>query len=226
MCEVWYARTTLEEAPFADILSRSELGRAAAFADPADRARSLTGAWLLRVATGRRAGVPPASLHVHRDCPGCGSTEHGRPNVRGAGVHVSVSHSGALAGVSLCARGRTGLDVQRVGPLELARRLGPSLVTTGNTSTWTASDWWRVWVRKEAVVKATGDGLSVELDRVVVNGPRSAPVLQSYPGSVTVDLVDLTAPHGYVAAVASVDRACSSWSVTDLRGSAAVAPAR
>jgi 4'-phosphopantetheinyl transferase len=61
----------------------------------------------------------------------------------------------------------------------------------------------RAWTRKEAVTKATGDGLSVPFSQVIVAGdpPRvtSWPYQES-PGGVT--LLDLDAPDGYLAALA------------------------
>ena len=64
----------------------------------------------------------------------------------------------------------------------------------------------RMWVRKEAVLKATGDGLSVDPRRVVVSGPSQPPRLVAWrDGSVEpsfVHLTDLELGSGYATCAA------------------------
>jgi 4'-phosphopantetheinyl transferase len=60
------------------------------------------------------------------------------------------------------------------------------------------------WTRKEAVVKATGDGLNTALADVQVTRPTEPPSLLSYPGHAYLPayLADLHPAEGYRAAVA------------------------
>ena len=68
----------------------------------------------------------------------------------------------------------------------------------------------RYWVRKEAVLKATGDGLSIPLTQLTVSGPDQPPELCGWigrpllPGIVT--MYDLDAAPSYAAALALVGR--------------------
>jgi 4'-phosphopantetheinyl transferase len=65
------------------------------------------------------------------------------------------------------------------------------------------------WTRKEAVTKATGDGLRVAFREVVVAGAQGAPRLAGWPypqDPQGVSLVDLEAAAGYVAALAVLGR--------------------
>ena len=45
-----------------------------------------------------------------------------------------------------------------------------------------ARDFFTYWTRKEALVKATGDGVAVPLSEVVVTPPGTPPALLGYPG--------------------------------------------
>lgn len=104
---------------------------------------------------------------VVRVCPRCGSAEHGRPRVRGAGVHVSLSYAGALGVVAWSGDGPVGIDIAEEGPPvgDFGDRLG--------------------WTRAEALLKATGEGLSRD--------PADLPELPTR-------VLDL--PDGYVGTVA------------------------
>ena len=65
-------------------------------------------------------------------------------------------------------------------------------------------DFFRSWSRKEALVKATGDGLSVPLNEVVVDDAAAGPRLVAYPGRprLAARLFDLERRDGYAAALA------------------------
>jgi 4'-phosphopantetheinyl transferase len=162
--------------------SRAEEVRAARFRDPADRARSLVAAALLRRAVALLDGRRPAEVAVGRWCRGCARlADHGRPVVWGAGgvepgVHLSVAHSGDVVVAAVTDAGPVGVDVEREAGTDFEgfddgvlsdreqahlRRLPPEV-----RAAWRA----RTWTRKEALLKATGHGLAVE--------PRGVDVLE------------------------------------------------
>lgn len=133
---------------------------------------------LLDLAAGL-AGGHPRLVHA---CPGCGSDSHGRPVVLGSGrpVHVSVARdgSGTLAVVAACLELPVGVDVEAVGAASFPGfdevALHPSEHAEDDTERT------RLWVRKEAALKARGTGLATD--------PRTLCVQRGLPWLVDVDL--------------------------------------
>ena len=65
------------------------------------------------------------------------------------------------------------------------------------------------WTRKEAVTKATGDGMSAAFSEVVVAADAGPPRVTAWPyprSPRDVSLLDLDAADGYVAALAVIGR--------------------
>ena len=60
------------------------------------------------------------------------------------------------------------------------------------------------WVRREAVLKATGQGLDVPPDGLVLTPPSTPPRVLHRDGREPVWLRDLPAPPGFVAALAGL----------------------
>ena len=185
--EVWAAHP---DPGLARLLSAAELARAERFRQAADRARSITGAALLR-AYARSLGT----AEVRRHCPGCDGQDHGRPEIDGA--QVSLSHSGdwvllAAAGVPV------GVDVE-AAPVDAA--VASQLLAPGEDT----PDLARSWVRKEAVAKLTGTGLLRPLTGIRIDtGARGWTAEldgQAYAGC---DL-DLPVPAAVTAAAAEVE---------------------
>jgi 4'-phosphopantetheinyl transferase len=140
---------------------------------------------------------------VDRSCPSCGR-HHGRPRLPGTGLDVSISHSGATVAVAVSNAGAVGVDVQQVAD-DAVGELSP-LVLAGSEAGHVAGahDFFTYWTRKEALVKATGDGVAVPLGEVVVTPPGTPPRLLGYPrpGGLAAQLRDLHPDLGYVGALA------------------------
>jgi 4'-phosphopantetheinyl transferase len=84
------------------------------------------------------------------------------------------------------------------------------------------------WTRKEAVTKATGDGLAAAFGRLVVAAGGEVPRLTAWPypqPPERVSLHDLAAEPGYVAALAVIGR-CETIRVGDGTALLATAPAQ
>lgn len=116
-------------------------------------------------------GVPAARLGTGRHCPHCGSDVHGRPWVAGVGrdVQVSLSRADDLAVVAVSTAGPVGVDVEVRTAADWDGfdqvALHPDEVAES------ASARTRTWVRKESVLKATGDGLRVDPRRLLLSHP-------------------------------------------------------
>ncbi|MEJ7833843.1 MAG: 4'-phosphopantetheinyl transferase superfamily protein [Nocardioides sp.] len=182
------ARTTT----YAGLLSPDELARAAA------GRRSgpfVAGAVLLRLAVCRRTGVAPEAVRVRRCCPECGGF-HGRPELPGTGLTASISHSGDLVAVAVTDAGWVGVDV------EVVREVPPSLLSRVLSAherglATDAASFFAIWTIKEALLKASGQGVGgigdhlVEgLDPVQVVDSRarveSLPVPDGFAGALAV----------------------------------------
>ncbi|WP_344838250.1 4'-phosphopantetheinyl transferase family protein [Actinocorallia longicatena] len=153
--------------------------------------------WTKRLVA-ERAGLSPGEIALDRTCEDCGRP-HGRP--RYPGVHISVTHSGALAGVAV-ADVPIGIDVeQRDRPLT---EVASHLVAPGERY----DDLHILWTRKEALLKATGDGLRVPMTDLLVSGPGEPPALLGWkdrpdlPSRILLD--DLEPAPAYAGAVALI----------------------
>jgi 4'-phosphopantetheinyl transferase len=165
-----------------------------------DRTRQVLGAVLLRLAAGAATGTPPASVVVDRTCPRC-AEPHGKPHLPDTGLHASITHSGDLVGLALTPVAPVGLDVERISDVNVE---GLSRTVLHPDERGEPDEFFTYWTRKEAVVKATGDGLGVPLADVRVSGPTQRPEILSYPGrdGLPARLVDLRPAPGYRAALA------------------------
>ncbi len=120
-------------------------------------------------------------------CPRCGVGAHGQPS--SADRFVSIARAGAAVLVAV-ADGPVGIDLEPTAAQAPALAAHPS--ETGDPL--------RLWVRKEAILKATGLGLTVSPDTFWIAGARPSPIA-GYAGLPLV-VEDLDLP-GYVAALAS-----------------------
>jgi 4'-phosphopantetheinyl transferase len=151
-----------------------------------DRRRYTRAHAALRSILGRALGETPAAVAVRPD-------RFGKPRIPGAELRFNLSRSGEVALIAVGWQHDVGVDVERIRPLErplpdvFTAREYEHLVATD------ASEPLRLWTRKEALLKGTGEGLSTE--------PRMRDVLDSEFENAW-RLVDLLPEDGYVAAVA------------------------
>lgn len=168
----------------------------------ADRDRFTLGAVLLRGATARLTGLDPRDVPVDRRCEQCGRP-HGRPRLPGSGLEASVAHSGDLVAVAIAAAGRVGVDVEHVAALPDAALLASVCTDAERVQVRTPTDFAAYWTRKEAVLKATGEGLSTDMLRVEVSPPQSVPALRRLAGEPGIQCRMADVPvAGYAGAVA------------------------
>jgi 4'-phosphopantetheinyl transferase len=208
-------RTTLNQ-PLASVqelkslLSREEVERAERFHFEHDRARFLARRGLLRIILGYQLGVDPDTVQFHY-------APSGKPEVAEISdkgkLCFSMSHSHGLNLYVIGWNRNVGIDVERIRPLNkavpIARRF---FSTTEATAIQELPEslkmlgFFNCWTRKEAYLKATGDGLSRPLDEIIVSlVPEETARLISVAGDQKEpsrwSLIDLTPAPGYVAAV-------------------------
>ena len=219
-CHVWWADPRHETIDtLTGPLSTPELERAARFRRDPDRRRFLTGAWLLRVTAGAQLGISPENVVVDRTCPDC-DKYHGKPSVRAGGsvLHASISHSGDRVAVALTAEAPLGVDVEELVPTGSAKDLVRFALTPRERDAVLAlpeheqyEAFIRIWVCKEAALKATGHGLRISPDLVEFDLSGDSPVLRRWPldippESVTIHRLDPGWGYAGVVALLTGDR--------------------
>jgi 4'-phosphopantetheinyl transferase len=221
IAEVWWARRRDAAPRLTELLDETERLRWGAYRREADRDRFLVGCALAKTVIAGYTGRRPQDVRFDRTCRRCGGP-HGKPVMVGGGVEHSVTHSGDLVAVAV-ARSPVGVDVEqadgRTRPLggdgdpEALARL---VLADGERAALAAADpavraraFLVAWTRKEAVTKATGDGLGVSFKDVVVSPAGQPPRLVAWPYPPAprgVSLFDLDAEPGYLAALAVIGR--------------------
>jgi 4'-phosphopantetheinyl transferase len=193
---------------FADLLTLHERARAARFRHADDRRRYIIGRGVLRRLLGRRLNRAPGSLAF-------GASPHGKPTLAEAGeIAFNVSHSGDYVLVAVGRAAAIGVDVEQVRPnLDLmgvgARVFTPAELASisGAPDALKTSRFFRHWTFKEAVVKAVGLGLSLDLKRFEIAFADKSPQLISH-GAVELGMTSdwrleaVEVEDGYSAALA------------------------
>jgi len=197
---VWRARVS-ETPDLGSLLSADELARAEAL--KRGRRRFVAARGLLRKLAGAYLDRDPASLTF-------ALAEHGKPYLADADLRFSVSHSGDLVLIAFSQGNEIGVDVEEIressDTMAIARRFfAPedaaalaALPPSGRTAAFFA-----IWCRKEAVLKATGKGVSEGLDRFAVSAVDSTQTVRLDDGDPWT-VRSLTPAPGHGAAVAMV----------------------
>ncbi|HWB10608.1 MAG TPA: 4'-phosphopantetheinyl transferase superfamily protein [Pirellulales bacterium] len=148
-----------------ELLAPDERAKADRFRFEGDRRRSIVRRAALREILARYADALPAELAF---CYGPQGKPAFAPPFRDFGIEFNLSFSGETA---LCAVGRRslGVDVERYRVIEDAGLVAKHFFTPTEISVQSEAEdanrvFLRHWTRKEALIKATGSGLSVPLN--------------------------------------------------------------
>jgi 4'-phosphopantetheinyl transferase len=195
----------------APLLSADERERADRFRIDRVQRRFIVCRGVLRMILGRYTRRSPARLRFRYG-------PHGKPALapaEGTDVHFNVSHSDGLA---LCAVARgceIGVDVERLRELPRAERIAERFFSVPETAALKAvpaerrvEAFFTCWTRKEAYIKALGDGLAHPLDQFAVSLAPGEPPRLSAVGDANGREVErwrlavVPPAPGYVAALA------------------------
>jgi 4'-phosphopantetheinyl transferase len=207
--QVWWARRTDARPGLAEVFDDTERTRWTRYRKTEDQDRFLVGCALAKAVAATYTGQQAADVRLDRTCTECGAP-HGKPRVVGTDLELSVSHSGDLIVVAASSGAVLGVDVERNDGRRDTEALTRFILAEGERPPAGADEprvFLRAWTRKEAVTKATGDGLRVPFSQVVVSGADEPPrvIAWPYPDSPdSVSLFDLEAPDGYLAALAVI----------------------
>lgn len=213
-CHVFWAHVDTSQAIVWPLLGAAERERARECKHAPARARFVLGRGLARLAVAQVAGVEPESIEFTATCRHCGGP-HGRLEVDtlDGRMRLSITHSGARVGVALTWDVACGLDIEQValrGESAPSNALSPferevlaSLPAAERTGAFI-----RTWTRKEAVLKATGDGLLLSPADLTMSLPWQPARLDSWinrpPPHTTVHLHDLDVGPQYRASLATL----------------------
>ncbi len=199
ICTVWWAAPVDPSgAPaLVALLDEHERERLTRFRREIDSARYLAAHALVRIALADIVDVPPAALLFDRTCR-CGQ-QHGKPRLTSGGPAFSLTHAGDLVGVATH-DAPVGLDVEQARPLSDLGAMATHACSPEETVPDEAA-FFRLWTRKEALLKASGDGLSAPMSGITVDA-HGAVSWADGPGPVW--LHDLSPRAGYPAAVAGL----------------------
>ncbi|NGN94675.1 4'-phosphopantetheinyl transferase superfamily protein [Nocardioides sp. KC13] len=154
------------------LLTTAELARHGRLVAAADKQAYAAAHILVRECSAELLGARREDVVIRQRCGRCGAVEHGAPAVADfPGIWVSLSHArGQVAAVA--ATRRCGIDVERVSR-------GPDRALSSREAAWVAGQqdaayaFTRLWVRKEALVKAGHGSMAAaqRLDVLAENGP-------------------------------------------------------
>lgn len=179
------------EASLREQLSADEVARAERFAKPRDRSRFVVARGTLRTLLGSLLDERPGAVALE-------AGPSGKPRLAGSehGLRFNVSHSGDLGLICIAECGEVGVDVEAVRPVPSAvtlaeryfTRAEASFVDGGGVGAGAGADrrFLFCWTRKEALAKAVGLGLALDLRSfavpldppsgiVVLKGPDGGP---------------------------------------------------
>jgi 4'-phosphopantetheinyl transferase len=204
---LWRIDLAASNIEHAHLLSDDEQARAARLKIPLARARFIAGRAALRRILGRYLDRSPGTLRFTY-------TSDGKPEIAAAtntGLYFNLAHSGDTALLAI-ARAPIGVDIEQIRPLT------PSAITNVGQTSFTAFEreqlarhhsdnalthFFRLWVCKEACVKALGGGYrliqQVEIDLSTPTLPRLLRLAQDAPEAWSLHLI--TGLSGYAAAL-------------------------
>jgi 4'-phosphopantetheinyl transferase len=198
-------------AAFQKTLSRGELARAARFHFDHPRNRYIAAHGWLRQLLGLYLSAPAATVEFEegpKGKPGLGGV------FRDRGLQFNLAHSEGLALIAIASATPVGVDVERIRTLVEAEDLVSRFFSKREVAEFGAltedqkpGAFFRLWTRKEARLKATGEGIAHLLDQVEVSHLPGEPLRrlrlpEGFSPPSDWSLCDLAPGPGFAAALA------------------------
>jgi 4'-phosphopantetheinyl transferase len=192
-----------ERARLMRFLSEDETARANRLVFAQDRERFVVARGRMREILARAMGCAPAALEFTYSA-------HGKPSLGGRARQFNLSHSHAIAALAVTQANEIGVDVEHVRPLKedvagrfFSDREKAALRALPESEQLAA--FYRCWTRKEAIVKAVGEGLSHTLTSFDVSLKADEPaVVERFEGAAAGawQLAHFEPAQDYVGAIA------------------------
>ena len=210
--EVFYVKLDKDEkvvSGMTEILASDEIIRATSYRFRDDKRRYVLTRGALRILLSEYLGTNPKNVMISY-------AEQGKPILEQphAGLHFNVSHSRDMVLIAVSRSNPVGIDIEfvndRIDPFDIAKRVFPAEENKMLRSEKTASvmtAFYNLWTRREAFVKAVGDGISQIKWRdcsLVGDDAFSIPMTISYSGlGDAYSLVSLPVNEHYRAGLAT-----------------------
>lgn len=211
---IWTWSTQAPDAVVAElgrVLTSDEAERAARFRFERVRNAFVVARGVMRCLLGRYMNTAPAEVRFVYG-------EKGKPALESnAGIEINLTHSHGVAAFALTTGCQLGLDIEHIRPLADMQNVAARFFCAEEAAEILAlaagereSAFFRCWTRKEAYIKAVGDGLSMPLNDFRVTTQPDAPARFVHLGHDTDaasewTLHDLSLEPGYAAALAYRD---------------------
>lgn len=216
--ETWLVRLWAPDERLPGLRARlddEERARSDRFVFPWLQTRFIVAHAALRTVVERLTGQPAPEVRF-------GQGPHGKPFLRDHALELNLSHSGDWGLIAVGHDRAVGVDLETIGPDRVTPTMIKAVTSAVERQAFGAMApeqrpiaFFRLWVRKEAVIKALGTGLSRSLhtievpltpvappDGVVLHpGPDDAAPPSAPGGDDRWRLWDLPAPLGYLAAL-------------------------
>lgn len=201
----------------ANLISEDEIQRAGEFYFDRDSRRYIISRGSLRKVLSFYLEEDPQTLRFHR-------TVYGKPflaaPLKGRSIQFNISHSGDAALIAVADDRRVGVDIERVREIALDRMEAiienffshsELLFLNSSTGNERVKNFFTLWTRKEAVIKAQGKGIAAV--KIMF---KSKDTIETFEGAnVQWFLKDLKPFTGYAGAVC-VEGKRPDWSYWDL----------
>jgi 4'-phosphopantetheinyl transferase len=208
--DLWYARLSVTPERLRSLKERlapDEKARAARFVLDIHRDAFIASRGILRSILSKYLETPPAEIVFAYG-------ERGKPCVTGSPICFNLSHSGAMAAYAVARAATIGIDIEQIretaGLEQIARRMFAAEETEeliGGDPAHRLNAFYHCWTRKEAYIKAIGDGLGIPLGSFQVTlSPDVPAAIVQIDGSAAKgaewSLFDLAPSGGYAGALA------------------------
>ena len=207
---------------YESLLANDEKERAERFLFERDMNQYIAGRGILRVLLGRYLKKPPLGINISY-------SDYGKPHLPSSELQFNLAHSGDMALYAFCLGDAIGVDVEVERELSDTLAIAERFFSPAERATLKSLPqeqqipaFFRCWSRKEAFIKAVGEGLSYPLDAFDVTLTSSDPPrLLSIHGSAEEarawSLYALSLPPGFHGAlmVKSKPKSLQTWQFTD-----------
>lgn len=211
-CHVWWL--ALDDAPqdlalLERMLSPHERERAAAFRASGPRKQFVVARAAVRTVLGRYLDIAPAACAFS-------TSDQGKPSLHPPSpLRFNVSHSRDLVAIAVTHGHEVGIDVEAHRRLPDMAAIAHTILDTQDLQEWLRAEpgeqltaFYRIWTCKEAMAKASGRGIGIDLRALRVGIATGSPARPlslepSWGAPSDWSLQELDVRAGYSAAVAA-----------------------